>query len=76
MTKKKIRTNAELLEFFSWQTLILYVIKEQKLIATWHSLTPHPARPGAGELTPGFCLEQDVLISVELVSTQEAAALS
>ena len=30
------------------QTLILYVMKEQKLIATWHSLTPDPARSEGG----------------------------
>ena len=39
---------AELIEFFPMQTLILYVIKEQKLIATWHSLTPDTARSGEG----------------------------
>ena len=45
---KRIRTKAELIEFFSLQTLIMYVIKEQKRIATWHSLTPHPARSWGG----------------------------
>ena len=45
---KRVGTKAELIEFFSMQTLILYAIKEQKLIATWHSLTPHPARSGRG----------------------------
>ena len=45
---KRIRTKVELTEFFSMQTLILYVMKEQKLIATWHSLTPDPARVGVG----------------------------
>ena len=45
---KGIRTKAELIEFFSVLTVILYVIKEQKPIATWHSLTPDPARSGEG----------------------------
>ena len=57
---KGIRTKAELIEFFSVLTVILYVIKEQKPIATWHSLTPDPARSGEGGggcmLAPGFCL--------------------
>ena len=48
---ERIRTKAELIELFS-----MHVIKEQKLIATWHRLTPHPARSGGGMLTPGFCL--------------------
>ena len=33
---------------------------ELKLIATWHSLTPYPARSGlggAGMLAPAFCLK-------------------
>ena len=43
------------------QTLIMHVIKEQKLIATGHSFTPHPARSGGGGgggvmLAPGLCL--------------------
>ena len=50
---------------------------ELKLIATWHSLTPDPARSGwGGMLAPVFCLKARHLISVELVSNQEAAAPS
>ena len=45
-----------------------------KLIATWHSLTADPARSGA--CWQCFVFEQDILIPVELVSTQEAAAPS
>ena len=54
---------------------------ELKLIATWHSLTPDPARAGGGG-GGGLCwhqcfvFEHDILIPVELVSTQEAAAPS
>ena len=50
---------------------------ELKLIATWHSLTPDPARSGVGGHAGNvqcFVLKQDILISVELVSNQEAAA--
>ena len=39
------------------QNLILYVVKEQNLITTWHRLTPDPARSGGGGrgmLAPGF----------------------
>ena len=66
---KRIRTKAELIEFFSMQTLILYIMKEQKLIATWHSLTPDPTRSegGGGCWDQGFFFEQDILISVGLV---------
>ena len=56
---------------------------ELKLIATWHSLTPDPARSGGGGgggwgacWHQCFVLKQDILISVELVSNQEAAAPS
>ena len=51
---------------------------ELKLIATWHSLTPDTARSGVGWgacWQQCFVFEQDISISVELVSTQEAAAL-
>ena len=60
------------------QTLILYVMKEQKLIATWHSLTPDPARSRGGGACwhQGFVFEQDIFISVELFNTQEAEAPS
>ena len=34
---KRIRTKVEFIEFFSMQTLTLYVMKEQTLIATWHN---------------------------------------
>ena len=50
---------------------------ELKLIATWHSLTPDPARSGWGACWHQcFVFEQDILIPVELVSIQEAAAPS
>ena len=58
---------------------------ELKLIATWHSLTPDAARSGGGGgggggfggmLAPVFCLKARHLISVELVSNQEAVAPS
>ena len=56
---------------------------ELKLIATWHSLTPDPVRSGMGGGGGGgscshqcFVLKQDILISVELGSNQEAAAPS
>ena len=50
---------------------------ELKLIATWYSLTPDPARSWGGACWHQcFVFEQDILIPVELVSTQEAAAPS
>ena len=52
---------------------------ELKLIATWHSLTPDPARSGVGLQAcwhQRFVLKQDILISVEQVSNQEAVAPS
>ena len=59
---RRIRTKVELIAFFSMQTLILYVMKEQKVIATWHSLTSDPARSesgwglgGGGGGVAGFC---------------------
>ena len=49
---------------------------ELKSIATWHSLTPDPAGLGGACWHQCFVFEQDILIPVELVSTQEAAAPS
>ena len=50
---------------------------ELKLITTWHSLTPDQARSWGGLCWhQSFVFEQDILIPVELVSTQEAAAPS
>ena len=63
---KRIRTKVELIAFFSMQTLILYVMKEQKHIATWYSMTPDTAR-SEGEGGQAFVFKQDILISVELV---------
>ena len=59
----------------------MHVIKEQKLIETWHSLNPHSARSGGGggghADTRVLSLSKIyILISVELVSTQDAAAPS
>ena len=50
---------AELIEFFSVLTVILYIIKEQKPIAT----TPDLARSGEGG-GQGFVFEQGILISI------------
>ena len=54
---------------------------ELKLIATWHSLTPDPARSGVwggggGMLAPVFCLKARHFNFRELVSNQEATAPS
>ena len=50
---------------------------ELKLISTWHSLTPDPARSGGGGRHTGTSVfEQDILISIELVCIQEADAPS
>ena len=50
---------------------------ELKFIATWHSLTPDLARSGVEAYWHQcFVIKQDILISVELVSNQEAAAPS
>ena len=49
---------AELIEFFSMQTLVLIRRGRVGVRAVWHQ---------------SFVFEQDILISVELVSTQEAA---
>ena len=61
---KRVRTKIELIEFFSMQMLILYVMKEHKLKATRHSLTPDPAR-SEGEGWQAFVFKQDILISID-----------
>ena len=48
---------------------------ELKLIATWHSLTPD-SRGGGACWHQCFVFEQDILIPLELASTQIAAAPS
>ena len=49
-----------------------------KLIATWHSLTPDPARSGGWGACwhQCFVLKQDILISVEWLVTRKRAAPS